>query len=74
MMKEFHQTAAMNHRFAIGTMVDLNRTVPLSNAVPGPYEVLAKLPERDGELQYRVKSQHELYQRIIQESDLPFEP
>jgi hypothetical protein len=70
MMKDIHQTVAVDHRFAIGTMVHLNRIAPLSNAAPGPYEVLAKLPERGGELQYRIKSQHELYQRIIQEPDL----
>ena len=62
--------ASSTHRFTIGNMVRLNRVVPLRNAVAGPYEVLAQLPERDGELQYRVKSDREPYQRIIKEDEL----
>jgi hypothetical protein len=34
------------------------------------YEVLAMLPERDGELQYRIKSEREPYQRIMKASEL----
>jgi hypothetical protein len=59
-----------NHRFAIGTMVHLHRVGPLRNAVPGPYEVLETLPERDGELQYRIKSAREPYQRVMGEGEL----
>jgi len=66
-MKELHQNAPAGHRFAIGSLV---RLVRLRNAVPGLYEILALLPEREGELQYRVKSEREPYQRIIKEDDL----
>ena len=44
--------------------------MPLRNAVPGLYEVLAQLPARDGELQYRVKSDREPYQRSVKELEL----
>ena len=66
-MKELHQNAPAGHRFAIGSLV---RLVRLRNAVPGLYEILALLPEREGELQYRVKSEREPYQRIIKEDEL----
>jgi hypothetical protein len=36
----------------------------------GLYEVLALLPERDGEFQYRIKSEREPYQRIVKELEL----
>lgn len=70
MMKEIRENAAVNHRFAVGSMVHLNRISPLRNAVPGPYEVLARLPERDGEFQYRIKSEREPYQRIMKQDEL----
>jgi hypothetical protein len=44
-------------------MVRLSKFLPLRNAVQGAYEILAQLPERDGELQYRIKSEREPYQR-----------
>jgi hypothetical protein len=69
-MREILQNTVVTHRFPIGTMVRLIRTRPLHNGVSGPYEVLARLPERDGELQYRIKSEHEPYQRIVKASEL----
>jgi hypothetical protein len=51
-------------------MVQLGRSVPLRNAVAGPYEVLAQLPEREGEFQYRIKSAREPCQRIMKEGNL----
>jgi hypothetical protein len=62
--------AIVCHRYGIGILVRLTRIVPLRNAVPGPYEVLAQLPEREGELQYRIKSDREPYQRIAKEREL----
>lgn len=51
-------------------MVRFSRMDPWRNAVTGPYEILAKLPERDGAFEYRVKSEREPYQRIIREDEL----
>ena len=57
------------HVFAIGSMVRFRSSSPLRTA-GGPYKVLAKLPARDGALQYRVKSVSEPYQRILGQNDL----
>jgi hypothetical protein len=62
--------APLVHRFSVGAMVRLSRSSPLPNAVTGPYEVLATLPERDGDLQYRIKSDREPFQRITTEDEL----
>ena len=56
-MRAPHADAVANHRFAAGHMVRLSRAIPLRNAAAGNYEVLAQLPERDGDLQYRIKSE-----------------
>jgi hypothetical protein len=69
-MKEIHQNASVGHRFAIGNTVQISKVAPLRNAASGLYEILARLPERDGEFQYRIKSQREPYQRIIKEDEL----
>jgi hypothetical protein len=69
-MRAIRRNVPLNHRFAIGKMVQLSRGIPLRNAVAGPYEVLAQLPEREGEFQYRIKSAREPYQRIMKEGDL----
>lgn len=69
-MRTAYVDVAGIHRFAVGKMVRLNRAFPLLNALPGPYEVLAQLPERDGEFQYRIKSDREPYQRIVKEDEL----
>jgi hypothetical protein len=39
-------------------------------AARGAYEILKQLPERDGELQYRIKSAAEQHERIALESEL----
>ena len=61
---------ATGHRFAVGKMVRLSEMTRSRSAASGPYEVLAHLPEREGELQYRIKSEQEPYQRIIKENEL----
>lgn len=50
-------------------MVRLAQIGP-GNAVLEAYKVLAKLPELDGEFQYRIKSEREPYQRIVKEYHL----
>ena len=69
-MRAPHADAVASHRFAAGHMVRLSRAIPLRNAAAGNYEVLAQLPERDGDLQYRIKSDREPYQRIVKEGEL----
>jgi hypothetical protein len=69
-MRAPHADAVASHRFTAGHMVRLSRAFLLRNAAAGNYEVFAQLPERDGELQYRIKSDREPYQRIVKEGEL----
>ena len=69
-MRTAQSNATVCHRHGIGNVVHLSKVVPLRNAVPGPYEIVAQLPEREGELQYRIKSHREPYQRIVKEGEL----
>ena len=59
------------HKFHIGQLVAFRpkKGSPIS-AARGAYEILKQLPERDGELQYRIKSAAEEHERIAFESDL----
>jgi hypothetical protein len=68
-MRTAYENAVVIHAFGIGNMVRLLR---LPNAVAGPYRVVAQLPERDGEFQYRIKSDREPYERIVKEDELRF--
>ena len=44
---------------------------PLPRNIPGgAYIVTKKLPERNGEFEYRVKSINEPYERVVRESQL----
>jgi hypothetical protein len=51
-------------------MVRLTGGFPLRNAVTGDYKVLSQLPSREGELQYRIKSSREPYERVVKEGEL----
>ena len=69
-MKIAHVDSFVVHRFAAGHVVRLGGTNPFRNAAAGHYEVTAQLPERDGELQYCIKSDREPYERIVTEGEL----
>jgi hypothetical protein len=58
------------HRFAVGHTVRVSRSLFLPNIAVGDYTIIAHLPERDGELQYRVKSKLERYERVVKEDEL----
>jgi hypothetical protein len=58
------------HRFRIGSTVHLCRNFPTRNAAAGGYAVLAHIPVRDGEPQYRIKNYSEPYQRTVRESEI----
>ena len=60
----------MTHRFLLGQEVHFSRGFPYRTAVMGDYKVLGQLPSRDGEYQYRIKSGHEPYERVVRESEL----
>jgi hypothetical protein len=48
----------------------MSRSLLLPNIAGGDYTIIAHLPERDGELQYRVKSKLERYERVVKEDEL----
>jgi hypothetical protein len=57
------------HKFHIGQVVQLIPSI--SRNVPGgSYEITKKLPERDGESEYRIKSMNEPHERVARESEL----
>jgi hypothetical protein len=57
------------HKFKIGQPVYLTTHAPLDVPI-GPYQVTQRLPERDGELQYRIKNPAEGHERVAKESEL----
>ena len=58
------------HAFLTGHEVQLSRRYPPRKAAPGPYKVIAQLPARDGQFQYRIKSGCEPFYRTISENEL----
>jgi hypothetical protein len=58
------------HKFRLGRSVMLQSTILNRNAARGAYEVMAQLPERDGQFEYRIKSPGESHERVVKESDL----
>ncbi|MCP4383290.1 MAG: hypothetical protein GY798_18040 [Hyphomicrobiales bacterium] len=58
------------HAFAVGHEVRLAASPSFARAAPGPYRIVALLPERDGVVQYRVKSDNEACQRVVRQDQL----
>ena len=57
------------HKFHLGQAVEFKP--PRGILAPrGPYLVTAKLPERDGAFEYRIRSISETYERLARESEL----
>jgi hypothetical protein len=59
----------LDHKFNIGQKVFVTPSFNL-NIPGGVYVVTKKLPERDGEFEYRVKSINEPHERVVRESQL----
>jgi hypothetical protein len=58
------------HKFKVGQTVDFAPS-RLGTPAPGrPYEIVRLLPAEAGELQYRVKSKSESFERVAKESEL----
>jgi hypothetical protein len=57
------------HKFHLGQTVAYNRQKGIW-AARGAYLVTAKLPERDGEFEYRIRSALEEHERLVRESEL----
>jgi hypothetical protein len=62
----------MTHKFTIGQVVDLQRTV-LRPASPGEYEIRQLMPAGDSDPEdprYRVKNTREKHERVVRESEI----
>ena len=57
------------YKFQIGQTVFLTATMR-RNILGSAYIVTRKLPEHNGEFEYRVKSANELHERVVGESEL----
>jgi hypothetical protein len=57
------------HKFKIGDTVFVKAARNL-NIPGGAYVVIARLPERDGDFEYRVRSSREPHERVMTESEL----
>jgi len=60
------------HKFKIGQVFYFRpkaSSAPLSTS-RGPYQIIRRLPETDGEFQYVIRSANEDHQRVAKESEL----
>ena len=59
----------LSHKFHVRQLVQLNPSIR-RNVSWGSYEITKKLPEREGEFEYRIKSMSEPHERVARESEL----
>ena len=69
-MKRWDEDKPSGHSFITGSVVRLSRRYPPRKAALGPYHVVAQLPSRDGQPQYRIKSGREPFYRAATENEL----
>ena len=60
----------MAHRYHVGQTLELRPSPLVSNRPAGLCEVRSCLPIERGVVQYRVKSEHERGERVVDEIDL----
>ncbi len=59
-----------DHKFRIGQKVQLVEGPRYLAPAQSGYEIVRQLPDRDGELNYRIKSRSEAHERVVGESQL----
>ena len=59
-----------HHKFKVGQLVDFAPSRPGMAPSGRPYEIVRLLPGEAGELQYRIKSKSEDFERVAKESEL----
>jgi hypothetical protein len=59
-----------HHKFKVGQLVDFAPSRPGTGTSGRPYEIVRLLPAEAGELQYRIKSKSEAFERVAKESEL----
>jgi hypothetical protein len=62
--------AMSEHKFRVGQAVRFYPSGMAARSARGTYVVMAELPEREGEFQYRIKSIVERHERVARESEL----
>jgi hypothetical protein len=58
------------HSFVSGQSVRLSNASRSTPAAPGDFKITRLLPESAGELQYRVKSDKETYERVVRQNEI----
>ena len=58
------------HRYNVDQTVALADSAGLNLKQAGAYRITAILPERGSDLQYRVKGEHELFERVVSEHQI----
>lgn len=65
-----HRVEVPSHRYVIGEVVRMKRGLGISPTTAMTFRVTAKLPPRDGSLQYRMRSVEETHERVTAEDNL----
>jgi hypothetical protein len=68
------ETRMAHHKFKVGQLVDFAPSRPGVALSGRQYEIVRQLPAEGSELQYRVKSRSEPFERIAKESELSRRP
>jgi hypothetical protein len=58
------------HQFRVGEVVTCISDAILRYAAPGEYRIVARMPDRDGDHVYRIKSPFEKHERAVKETFL----
>ena len=61
-------SAKLTYKFKLDQSVPLRPTSFNRDAARGAYKATKQLPERDGELEYQIKSSGEPHQRVVKEA------
>lgn len=56
------------HLFALGDVVCFQSRSIVK--LPESFEITALMPQRDGVVQYKMKSEYEQFERVVQEDDI----
>lgn len=63
----------MLHKYQIGQKVRYHGGFAQRHLIGGSYEVVAQMPERDGDNQYKIKRNDDPHQRVVNEAELAHE-
>lgn len=58
------------HKYRVGQRVDFYPNRLLVPATSREYKIVRLLPAESGDLQYRIKSEAEMFERVAKESEL----